>query len=65
MQQIIWGMQYDYKRLTHTFDKSTIANFPTHEVESEAQMHGSSAANWHDQPQPLYRMSMNTNSKQP
>jgi hypothetical protein len=28
MQQIIGGMQNDYKRLVRAFDKSTIANFP-------------------------------------
>jgi hypothetical protein len=28
MQQIIWGMQNNYKRLVRVFDKSTIANFP-------------------------------------
>jgi hypothetical protein len=33
MQNIIGGMQKDYRRLVHAFDKSTIANFPSHEVE--------------------------------
>jgi hypothetical protein len=28
-------MQDDYKRLARAFDKSTINNFPTHEVESK------------------------------
>jgi hypothetical protein len=35
MQQIIGGMQDDYKWLVHAVDKSNIANFPTHEVESK------------------------------
>jgi hypothetical protein len=30
MQQIIRGMQSDYKRLAHTFDKSVVANFLSH-----------------------------------
>jgi hypothetical protein len=34
MQQIIGGMQNDYRRLVRTFDKSIVTNFPTHEVES-------------------------------
>jgi hypothetical protein len=34
MQQIIGGMQNDYKRLARTFDKSAVTNFPTHEIES-------------------------------
>jgi hypothetical protein len=34
MQHVIRGMQNDYRRLVHAFDKSTIANFPSHEVES-------------------------------
>jgi hypothetical protein len=35
MQQIIGGMQNDYKRLTHAFDKSVVANFASYEVENE------------------------------
>jgi hypothetical protein len=54
MQQIIWGVQDDYKRLARTFNKSVVANFLTHEVESKENMHDSSVANWHDQSQPLY-----------
>jgi hypothetical protein len=34
MQQIIGDMQNDYKRLALTFDKSNVANFPSHEVET-------------------------------
>lgn len=64
MQQIKEGMQDDYKRLARAFDKSTIPNFPTHEVESKEKMHDSSAANCHDQSYPLYEISMNTYSKQ-
>jgi hypothetical protein len=30
MQQIIGGMKDDYKRLAHVFDKSVVANFPSH-----------------------------------
>jgi hypothetical protein len=33
MHNIIGGMQNDYRRLVRAFDKSTIANFPSHEVE--------------------------------
>jgi hypothetical protein len=33
MQNIIGGMQNDYRRLVHAFDKSNITNFPSHEVE--------------------------------
>jgi hypothetical protein len=33
MQNIIGGMQNDYRRLVRAFDKSSIANFPSHEVE--------------------------------
>jgi hypothetical protein len=33
MQNIIVGMQNDYIRLVRAFDKSTVANFPSHEVE--------------------------------
>jgi hypothetical protein len=32
-QQIIGGMQNNYKRLVRAFDKSTITNFPSHEVD--------------------------------
>jgi hypothetical protein len=33
MQNIIGGMQNDYRRLVRAFDKSTVASFPSHEVE--------------------------------
>jgi hypothetical protein len=33
MQHIVGGIQNNYKRLMRAFDKSTIANFPSHEVE--------------------------------
>jgi hypothetical protein len=66
MQQIIGGMQDDYNRLTCAFDKSVVANFPSHKIETKENTHDpSSAANWYDQSQPLYRMSMNTSPKQP
>jgi hypothetical protein len=65
MQQIIGGTQDDYKRLARAFDKSVIANFPTHEVETKDNMLDTSAANWHNQSQPLYRMPMNTYLRAP
>jgi hypothetical protein len=33
MQNIIGDMQNDYRRLVRSFDKSTVANFPSHEFE--------------------------------
>jgi hypothetical protein len=45
MQQIIWGMQDDYKRLARAFDKFVVANFPTHEVETKENMHDSPTTN--------------------
>jgi hypothetical protein len=33
MQHIVGGIQNNYKRLMRAFDKSTIAVFPSHEVE--------------------------------
>jgi hypothetical protein len=58
-------MQDDYKRLARAFDKSVVAIFPLHEVETKENTHDSSAANRHDQFQPLYEMSMNTSPEQP
>jgi hypothetical protein len=49
MQLIIGAIQKDYKRLVHAFDKSTIANFPSHEVELRENMSNSSATSCHDQ----------------
>jgi hypothetical protein len=49
-------MLYDYKRLVRAFDKSTVANFPSHEVESGENTCDSSATGCHDQSQPLYMM---------
>jgi hypothetical protein len=45
MQQIIGGMQDDYKRLACAFDKSVVVNFPSHEVKTKENAHNSSAAN--------------------
>jgi hypothetical protein len=33
MQHIVGGIQKDYKRLVRVFDKSIVANFPSHKVE--------------------------------
>jgi hypothetical protein len=48
MQNIIGGMQKDYRRLVRAFDKSTIANFPSHEVELGENTRDSSATGCHD-----------------
>jgi hypothetical protein len=63
MQNIIGGMQNDYRRLARAFDKSSIANFPSHEVEVEGNTRNTSAAGCHDQP--IYGMSMDTYPEQP
>ena len=54
MQEIVGGMQNDYKTLVLAFDKSTVANFPSHEVESGENTCDSSATDLYDQSQPLY-----------
>jgi hypothetical protein len=48
MQNIIGGMQNDYRRLVHAFDKSSIANFPSHEVELGGNMRNTSAIGCHN-----------------
>jgi hypothetical protein len=53
MQQIIVGMQNDYKRLVRAFDKSFVINFRSHDVESGENMRDSSATGCHDQSQLL------------
>jgi hypothetical protein len=65
MQNIIGGMQNDYRRLVRAFDKSSIANFPAHEVELGGNARNTSAIGCHDQSQPLYGMPMDTYSEQP
>jgi hypothetical protein len=65
MQNIIGGMQNDYRRLVHAFDKSNIANFPSHEVELGGNTRNTSATGCHDQSQPLYGMPMDTYPEQP
>jgi hypothetical protein len=47
------------------FDKSTVANFPSHEVELGENTRNSSATSCHDQSQPLYGMPIDTYPKQP
>jgi hypothetical protein len=47
------------------FDKSTIVNFPSHEVESGENTRDSSAMGCHDQSQPLYGIPIDTYPRQP
>jgi hypothetical protein len=49
MQNIIGGMQSDFKRLVRAFDKSNIANFPSHEVELGGNTRNTSATGCRDQ----------------
>jgi hypothetical protein len=65
MQNIIGGMQNDYRRLVRAFGKSSTANFPSHEVELGGNTHNASAIGCHDQSQPLYGMPMDTYPEQP
>jgi hypothetical protein len=48
MQNIIGGMQNDYRRLLRAFDKSSIANFPSYEVELGDNTRNTSAIGYHD-----------------
>jgi hypothetical protein len=65
MQNIIRGMQNDYRRLVRVFDKSTVASFPSHEVELGKNTRNASTIGCHDQSQPLYGMPMDTYPEQP
>jgi hypothetical protein len=58
-------MQNDYRRLVRAFGKSSIANFPLHEVELRGNTRNTSAIGCRDQSQPLYGMPMDTYPKQP
>jgi hypothetical protein len=44
MQRILGGMQEDYRRLAHAFDKLAITNFPSHKVETKEHPQDSSTA---------------------
>jgi hypothetical protein len=65
MQNIIGGMQNDYRRQVRAFDKSTIAKKILHEVELGGNTRNTSAIGCHDQSQPLYGMPMDTYPEQP
>jgi hypothetical protein len=58
LQRIIGDIQNDHERLVRAFDKSTMANLPSHEVELREYTCNSSASGCHDQSQPLYGMSI-------
>jgi hypothetical protein len=58
-------MQNDYRKLVRAFDKSNIANFPSHEVELGGNTRNTSAIGCRDQSQPLYGMPMDTYPEQP
>jgi hypothetical protein len=64
IQNIIGGMQKDFRWLVRAFDKPTIANFSLHEVELGENTRDSSATGCHDQSQPLYVMSIDTYPRQ-
>jgi hypothetical protein len=49
MQNILGGMHNDYRRLARAFDKSSITNFPSHEVELGGNTRNTSAIGCHDQ----------------
>jgi hypothetical protein len=53
-------MQNDYRRLVRAFDKSSIANFPSHEVELGGTTRNTLSIGCHNQSQPLYGMLMDT-----
>jgi hypothetical protein len=65
MQHIVGGIQKDYKRIVRASDKSTVANFPSHEVELGENIRNMSVIGCHDQSQPLYGMPMDTYPEQP
>jgi hypothetical protein len=65
MQNIIGDMQNDYRRLARAFNKSSIANFSSHEVELGGNTRNTSDVGCHDQSQPLYGMPMDTYPEQP
>jgi hypothetical protein len=65
MQHIVGAIQKDYKRLVRAFDKSIVANFPSHVVELGENTCNSLATGYHDQSQPLYGMPIDTYPKQP
>jgi hypothetical protein len=65
MQNIIGSMQKDYRRIVRAFDKSTVANFPSHKVNLGENTRNSSATSCHDQSQPLYGMPIDTYPEQP
>jgi hypothetical protein len=65
MQNIIGGMQNDYRRLVRAFDKSIVASFPSHEVKLGENTRNASAIGCHDQSQTLYGMPMDTYPEQP
>jgi hypothetical protein len=49
MQQILGGVQEDYSRVVRSFDKSVIASFPSHDVQTKDNPQDPSAANGHAQ----------------
>jgi hypothetical protein len=50
MQHIVGGIQKDYKRIVRAFDKSTVANFSSHEVELGENTRNALAIDCHDKP---------------
>jgi hypothetical protein len=65
MQQVLGGMQEDYRRLVYVFEKSIIPNFPSYDVDTQNGTHNLSDANGCSQPQPLYGVPMNSCVGQP
>jgi hypothetical protein len=57
-------MQKDYRRLVRAFDKFTITNFPSHEVELGENTRNSSVTSCYDQSQPIYGIPIETYPEQ-
>jgi hypothetical protein len=51
MQQVIGGMQENYKRLVRAIEKSVIPNFTSYDIDAQNNTQNSLAANGCSQPQ--------------
>jgi hypothetical protein len=55
-------MEESFRKLTHAYEKSTVSNFPLHEIDAKDVTHNLSATNGHLQTQPFYGICRRTHT---
>jgi hypothetical protein len=47
-------MEESFEKMTRAYEKSTVSNFPSHQIDAKAVTHNSSSINGYSQTHPSY-----------